>query len=332
MNRKVVATLFAALFALSALLLIPPISSTPPITIKIGVIAARLDETTVHFFEKIIEPDINEYLKKLPKQSPPLRIDFLVEDAQMSAEIHLEKVQQFHAMGVDLIIGGYWSSQAYYSLDYVNDNDMLLISPSSCAPLLAIPRDNLFRLCPDDNIQGRILAQMISNRGIENVIVIQRDDVWANGLYDVFQTEYEGTILERLVYPPEEEYFHSYLAAADAAAAGKEVSVLLISFDEQRQIMIEASYGWYPNIYGEGPDPRCPPWFGTESSGRSQAAIEECPDQAVHLKILSAISAPPDSSKFNDLNERYLRYIGYEMDYYDSTEIDCAWILAQAVL
>ncbi len=335
MNKKVVTILFVSLFAISSFLLIPPISSAPPRTIKIGVIASNTEdmETEVTFFERIIEPDINEYMKKLPRQFPPLRFDFLVEDAQGSPEIHLEKVQQFHAMGVDLIIGGLWSSQASYSLDYVNANDMLLISPSSTYPDLAIPGDNLFRLCPDDTIQSRILAKMINSRGIENVIVIQRDDTWGNDLYKVFKTEYEGDILKRLVYPTGTENFHSYLTTANAAAMGEEnVGVLLISFNELNQIIIEASNGMYPNIYGEGPDPREPPWFGTETGVRLHSTLEEAPEQAVHLTILSPISAPPSSSKFNDLSERYLQRTHQEADYYTATTADCAWILTQAVL
>jgi branched-chain amino acid transport system substrate-binding protein len=337
MNKKVVTIVFVALFALSAFILIPPISSTPPRTIRIGVIASSTAgmETLVPLFEKIIEPDINEYLRKLPKQSPPLRIDFLIEDAQTSRDIHLEKVQEFHAMGTDLIIGGFWSSQAYYSLDYVNDNDMLLISPSSTAQTLAIPDDNLFRLCPDDTIQGSLLARMISSRGIENVVVLQRDDTWGNGLFNVFMAEYGGNILGRFVYPGDKwDNFHSYLADANAAASSVEnVGVLLISLGEVTQIIIEASDGMYPNIYGQlGPEPRDPPWFGTEASGRSQDILDWAPDQAVHLTILSALPAPPNTAKFNDLNERYQRHAHQEAWFYTATQVDCAWILTQAVL
>ncbi len=336
MNKKGVTILFLALFAISSFILIPPISSAPPRTIKIGVIASHTEgmETLVPLFERIIEPDINEYMKKLPRQSPPLRFDFLVEDAQGSQELHQQKVEQFHAMGVDLIIGGFWSSQAYYSLDYVNANDMLLLSPSSTYPDLAIRGDNFFRLCPDDTIQSRILAKMISSRGIENIIVIQRDDTWGNGLYDVFQTEYEGKILGCFVYRPDVADFPSCLDEADAAAEGFEnVGVLLISFDELNQIIIQASsYGQYPNIYGDGLYPRDPPWFGTETAGRLQSTLEEAPTQAVYLKMLSPLSAPPSSSKFNDLSERYLQRTNQEADYYTATTADCAWILVQAVL
>lgn len=349
MNKKEVATLFTALFALSIFTVIPTISSKNVKTIRIGVISSTTEglETLEPFFKKIIEKDINKYMNKLTKPpGPPLKFEFLIEDAQGTWEIHLEKVEEFHAMGVDLIIGGGWSSQAYYSLDYVNANDMLLLSASSAAPILAIPGDNLFRLCPDDTIQGSLLARMISSREIENVIVIQRDDTWANGLYDVFQVNYEdiyeGTILDCLVYPTEEEDFHSYLEDADDAASqaeeGEDVTVLIFSFSEIRQIMIQASERdeddnlLYPHIYGEGPDPRDPPWFGTESSGRSQTTLEEAPDQACHLKILSGLSAPPDSPKFNEMAERYLKRTGYEMGYYSATQADAAWIIAHAVV
>lgn len=236
----------------------------------------------------------------------------------------------FHEMGVDLIIGGMWSSQAAGSRDYVNENDMLLLSASSTAPALSIPSDNLFRLCPDDNIQGNVLAKMMYSKGVRNAIVLARDDTWGQGLCPVFEEDFEamgGTVLDVLYYDPEEMDFNSYLANAEVLATGKpDVSVLLVTFDERNTIITQASSGDYPNIYGS------PPWFTTEVGGRADVALDEAPNQAVHLKLYSPLSTPPDTSKYQDFAVRYEFLTGLEPTYYTTTTADAAWIIAQAVL
>jgi branched-chain amino acid transport system substrate-binding protein len=333
MKKKLIVMVLTSLLTITAGILLPTSTSKPMKTIEIGVIASYTGSHgwTSALFEEIIEPDINEYLEKLPNlPGPPLRIDFLIENAEGSAAVHLEKVQMFHEMEIDLIIGGLWSSQAAGSLDYINENDMLLLSSSSTAPPLAISGDNLFRLSPDDSVQGKIIARMMETKGITNAIVLYRNDDWGSGLFEIFEVEYAalgGTTLGALPYDGGETDFTSYLAQAEDLAEGKDnVGVLLISFDELRQIIIQASDGSYPNIYN-------PPWFGTESSGRSQATLDEAPDQAVHLKIYSALSVAPASPKFTDLNERYEElFPGYPAGYYHATMADAAWILAQAVL
>jgi branched-chain amino acid transport system substrate-binding protein len=242
-------------------------------------------------------------------------------------------------MGVDLIVGVPWSSMAYPSLDYANENDMLIVSYGATSQTLAIPDDYLFRICADDGIQGIALAQMISSQGISKVVVIQRDDSWGNGLYDVFQAEFEGTILGRFNYPPDTESYHSYLQLAEISASfADNVAVLLMSYDETTQIITEASETdtngalLYPNIYGQGSDPRDIPWFGTDTIGRPTTTLDEAPEQAEHLKLLSPLSAPTPSSKYDDLAERFLQRTGYEANYFTATMADACWLLVQSVL
>ena len=75
-------------------------------TIKIGVISSTTAgfTTQVPLYDEIIEPDINEYCSRLPFLAQ-CKFEFIHEDAEGNADTHLEKVQMFHEMGVDLIIG-----------------------------------------------------------------------------------------------------------------------------------------------------------------------------------------------------------------------------------
>ena len=285
MKREIAITVIGVII-LSSILIAPIITARYTKPIEIGVITSTESayDNSVMLFEEILEPDINEYVGKLSRRRfwPNIRFDFIVEHADGNPDVHLEKIDMFHDAGIDLIIGGYWSSQANASLDYVNENNMLLISPSSTAPVLTIPGINLFRLAPSDPAQGKVTVKMMDSKGIDEVIVIYRDDPWGNGVYHAFVDEFEaigGIILGAHSYDPESDFFTEILDNAEMEASGAtNLGILLISFDEVKDIIMEASDGRYPTIYN-------PPWFGYESAGRSMVTLNEAPDQAVYLNI-----------------------------------------------
>ena len=128
-----------------------PVDKNPldGMVIKIAEIASTTDdlERLTPFVEDIILPDINKYLDLLGYD---ISYEIMIDDAASNEAIHFEKVQTFKSLDMNLIIGGRWSSQAEMALSYVNENDMLLFSPSSTSPLLAFPDDNLYRMCPTD--------------------------------------------------------------------------------------------------------------------------------------------------------------------------------------
>ena len=183
--------------------------------------------------------DINEYMEE---NGHPYRFEAVVESADGQASVHLKKVKELHQNGVDLIVGGRWSSQAKGSLSYINKKDVLLLSPSSTLTSLAIANDNLFRLAPDDSIQAPVIADMLWGWGIEAIVVIQRGDVWADGIYDVLREEYPklgGVIAEHIRYKTDKTDFRSCLQTAEEIAVDlieqygiDHVGVEIISFGE----------------------------------------------------------------------------------------------------
>ena len=99
-------------------------------TVKIGYIAqdtATYTSTKV-FIEKVIQPDLNAYASSL---GSGVSFEFIIENAEGKAATHLELVKNLHNSGVDVFIGGGWTSQGTGSLNYVNANKMLMVSPSS---------------------------------------------------------------------------------------------------------------------------------------------------------------------------------------------------------
>ena len=291
-------------------------------TIQFGDIVAQTSdlETYKPILDNVILHDINEYAKLLGYD---VKFEGLLDDAQAQAAIHLEKVQSFKAMGVNLLICGRWSSQAQAALSYVNENDMIMFSPASTSPLLWIEGDRLFRMCPSDRIQAPAIAKMLWTWGIKGVIVIQRGDPWADGIYNIFEKEFPklgGEILARVRYAAEVTEFSSYLEQMEEVAkeavekyGAEHVGILPISFSEIVTILTQAKD--YPTIYNLM-------WFGTDGTAFVAQLVDDAPEHADHCKVLSTLAAPAESPKWDYLMEKSYEVRNMPADYYTACAYD----------
>ena len=96
--------------------------------------------------------------------------------------------------GIKYYAGPSTSGNSKRVLEFANANNLTLISPSSTAPSLALEGDALFRLVPNDNQQGKVLADIVHNQqgailaalidqtGHEHVVMVVRNDTWGQGL------------------------------------------------------------------------------------------------------------------------------------------------------
>ncbi len=306
---------------------------------KIGVIAPSTTAYPLYekLFNNIIKPDLDVYRAKFPP-NVDIEFEFVIKNGEGDVGIHLNKFQELvnPPSNIDLIIGGGWSSQAKNTLEYINQQnlDVLLLSSSSTSPLIAIADDALFRLCPDDTNQSAAIAQMLINKGISHIVVIQRDDAWGNGLYTALEKEYvnirHGNIYHRIVYPPDAANFDAILTQADdklseiALQQGiNKVAIQIISFSEAAEFLKRANQ--YPTIYNV-------PWFGSDGTAMVNEIVEEAPMQAARLKVYSTYAAPQYTLKYEDMAMRYYAQTGRPFSYYTACNADIAWILAQAVL
>jgi branched-chain amino acid transport system substrate-binding protein len=301
-------------------------------TIQIGYISSTTTglETATPHIEEIVAPDVNAYAAELGYD---VEFEYLIDDATGQAAVHLEKVQGFKAMDVNVFIGGGWSSQASAALSYCNDNDMLMWSASSTSPLLAISDDNLFRMCPTDLIQAPAIGAMLESRGIEHIIIIQRGDPWADGIYNYLVPDYEergGEVLERIRYAGEATEFANYLQTAEdilseavAEYGVDKCAIEVIAFSESVTMVTQAED--YPTVYSV-------PWFGSDGTALTQQHVDDAPDQSMHLGIFSTVAAPAESVKFMDLWDRYDAIVAQPYGYYSACTYDIAWVLAETIL
>lgn len=310
-------------------------------TIEIGVISPTTSSLEiVRSTMSLAEDDVNAYCEELGCN---VTFQFLIEDAEGQVPLHTEKLKAFKERGINLVIGGAWSSQADCTRRFCLENNMLVFSPSSTSPVLCNPLDNLFRLAPCETLQSEVLAEMLSSYGIKAIIVIHSEDHWADGTYNQLKIAFEnrgGVIGERIRYVTDATNFSDYLQIAEEVAVqaverfGKEhVALEIIGSSEVATIVEQAKE--YPIIFDL-------PWFGTEETSSMQRLIDEVPEEAGRLKIFSPVAVPAASENLNSFIDRYHDFTGqtlgsYSLDrhdsaYYAANWYDIAWLYAKAIV
>ncbi|MCX6653684.1 MAG: ABC transporter substrate-binding protein, partial [Candidatus Bathyarchaeota archaeon] len=316
-----------------AMFLNMPVSALakPKITyITIGdVAAAKVDLPWIRGIAKIALQDINRYFEK---EKLPYYIQVEYKDAKGSTATHLKMVQEFKSEGINLLLAGRWSSMARTSRDYIDANNMLMLSPSSTGAGLQIADDNLFRLCPSDGYLAPALAHVVDSSGIEYVIIIQRNDDWGKGLSDAFKNEYENnlqkTVLAQIQYK-DTDTVSTYVAEAETYASNaiisygaSKVGVVLLAFNEATGILTTGVNNVnYPSLYG------CK-WFGADGTANSQFIINNAGEAAAHVGLYSIIGHENKGPSWDSVKSRYEAATGQIFTSYTAYEYDIFWIYA----
>lgn len=71
---------------------------------------------------------------------------------------------------------------------------VVMISPASTSPALTNLKDNdfIYRVCPADDFQGKILARVIKKRGIDSIAITYIQNDYGKGLAEALKSSYEA--------------------------------------------------------------------------------------------------------------------------------------------
>jgi ABC-type branched-subunit amino acid transport system substrate-binding protein/PKD repeat protein/RNA polymerase subunit RPABC4/transcription elongation factor Spt4 len=330
MMRKKVLSIKGMLLSLT-LMVLSLASSIQPVfcqkTVQIGVIASNgIDEYAAII--SIANDDINDYMAN---KGLDYRFTYIVEDAQGNAALHLEHVQEFRSMGVNLLIGGGWSNQAQTSLSYINTNEMLLFSSSSTGVALSIPDDNLFRLAISDRWYNLAEADAMWDWGIDAAIVLYPktrageyeqlvDDFTAMGGKAIHGHDYEAGTSD----------FRDFISGVEndakelADVFGREhVGLLLLTFNIEDLVNIIEVASNFPTIYNLK-------WFTRAVPQQLPIVIETIPSEADHLSLFCVEQHIQDNNAIN-VEEKFVSLIGMPFNVYTANLYDICWIYALSV-
>ena len=232
--------------------------------VSIGVISPSDElEPKYEYLSLLAQEKINSYCNK---SGIDTRFIFNNSNAESNPQKAYEIVKKYNEENVNLIVGLGWNSQLNASYNYITENNMVIVSPSSTSPVFSI-NDSCFRLLPDDNKEANALADAVSNYGIDTVIMLQRNCSWGKQFSEAFFWEYKvkgGEIMDWISYDADNtQSIDIALEKADRLAqsaimykGADKVGVLLIALEEASDVLIAAENSNLMNIS----------WFCTETN------------------------------------------------------------------
>ena len=265
--------------------------------------------------------DFNAYLKD---KNMDWQLVTRYLDTQLNPEIALSHVQSFNEDGIKIIVGVPTSASVNNVREYINDNDMVLVSCCSSAPSLAIA-DNVFRMVPDDSQQASKLALHIEKSGIDSIVIIHRDDIWGNALRDALAESFTGTVVDSISYHAGTTDFTGIISQTVAALPDTgSVGIVILGWGETATIMEQANFS---------DSLKSLTWFGSGDSANDQSLLE---DTVRDFAIDTRFSVVSFTEQSNDTTKDVAAHIESEFGrtsptVYAYTTYDAIWVTGLAI-
>ena len=276
---------------------------------------------------EMAESDFNGFLRTV---GADWRLDITYEDSQTSGSAALEKVQSLNGKNVKLLVGMALSSHLKTAYQYIENNDMLVVSCCSTAADLARD-DNIFRLRPDDSRQAPAMDIMLQNAGIEVLYMVNRNDAWGDGFRTAIRDVYNGTFVEGISYDPTQRDLSVTANQIDEAIGrlvsehgADKVAVFYVGFDKIIQLTeILKNYENASKVR----------WFGSNVQADADQYLDN-PASAEFFettRFTAVKTVTPDNPIRLDLNERIREVYDREPSIYSHSAYDSVWLLGYAI-
>ena len=272
--------------------------------------------------------DINRELDAL---DTPYHVESHIEDTQLTPAIAAQKIQTLHARGAQIVIGPQSSAEAAAILPYANAHKIVVISQASTASSLAIAGDYLFRLAPNDKLEGAAQAALLKADGIDTIVPMWRADAGNTGLRDSTKRSFEalgGKVLPGVSYPPTTTDFTSLVAAIATAVRAEKVArpaahiaIYLASFEEAVDIF---------HLARLDADLSAIRWYGADGVVQSRALTTDA--SAAAFGVATQFVAPnvgldeATRDVWQPVSDEIRDRVGFAPDAYALSVYDAAWV------
>jgi branched-chain amino acid transport system substrate-binding protein len=271
--------------------------------------------------------DINAELAELHQ---PYVVRTALADTKLTPQGAVDGIQALHAAGASIVIGPQSSAEAAAIREYANQHGILLISQASTAFSLAIPNDNLFRLAPNDRLQGAAVAALMKADAIDVIVPLWRADAGQTGLKDgavEFFVAAGGKSAAGVSYAPAITDFTSAVTAlgnavraAKNANPGRKVAVYLAAFEEGQAIL---------DLARRDPD-LLTNWYSGDGLTQSQVLLS--PPAVAAFAIATKFTAPnvtlseQTRDRWEPISAEIQKKVGFAPDAYSLSVYDAAWV------
>ncbi|WP_170381125.1 ABC transporter substrate-binding protein [Ruegeria atlantica] len=149
------------------------------------------------------------------------------------------------AEGINGLVGGDCSGVTGAILQNVAvPNGMVMISPSATSPGLSVMEDNglFFRTSPSDAREGEIMAEILTERGVNSIALTYTNNDYGKGLSEAIKSSFEAKGGEVTIVAAHEDGKADYSAEVGAlASAGGDILVVAGYLDQGGLGIIQSS-------------------------------------------------------------------------------------------
>ena len=328
---------------------VSPASSEEFETVDVGIMFPSAGAQASHGHDsgvaaRLGASDFNAYLEEI---GASWRMNLIFADTQFNSTTDTEKIRSLDSKGVKFVLGPETSAQIHSIRSYVDSNGMVLISPSSTSPSLAID-DSIFRLTSNSAQQGRALALLFEQEGIEAVVPIYRADAWGKDIHRSVKNSFEalgGVMDEGIAYRTttyDNLTFHDHYTDYNrytfnpAALSGlvneyigqysaEKVAVLVIGFSETAYLLDRT--GSFESLHSVR-------WFGSESLSRDSAFLDHPKASAFaqDVNFVSVRFAPSTNDVYEHVRDYFADFEGLTPGVSAFASYDSVWVLGKAIL
>lgn len=150
------------------------------------------------------------------------KVDVVLEDGKCNGEGAVNAAQKLvNVDKVQVIIGGFCSSETLAALPVAETAEVALISAASSNPSLTGKSSYFFRNFPSDSSQGSVLAQKAYDMGKRKVAFIQEQTDYTAGVYKAFAEKFTslGGEVVKEEYAPTAKDFRTQLTKLQSQKA-----------------------------------------------------------------------------------------------------------------
>jgi branched-chain amino acid transport system substrate-binding protein len=252
----------------------------------------------------------------------------IVQDDKTSATEAVTTVQTLAQTGIKVIVGPAGSDQVKAAKIYADDNNVVIITPSSTTPTLAIPGDYIFRTVGSDATQSKALAATINTQGITKVILFVRNDEYGNAFADFIKDELEVYNINsvKLPYDPSLSDYASEVSQLSSIAETEGADgIVIVTYDSDGvNIMSHAMDDAYLTSIQ---------WFSSEGVHGATSLLEE--DIAQFIDTVSLMGTRPlfrDNELLKAFNEEYKNLTGRDSPVFSANLYDAIKIAGWSIL
>ena len=264
-----------------------------------------------------------------------VNFNFLIEDSTTTSSVTLTAVQSLAAKGVKVIIGGMDSGDLETISQYVESNQIVVISGESTAPRSSVGTgvDNgsyIFRDVPAGDSEGLSITQEFMSLGLKYVAAITAQRTYTEAIYNVFSSDFTaagGTIIANVEYAPGTTDYTAQLDALETAIKPynqSQVGIFANTFDEVAQILSQAQQRNSPLLNLR--------WLGQDSITLETSITQDAGGPASKVGLTGLEFAPPSSPAYTKLVSEVQAAIGVTPDVYAVAMYDAAWIAVLSIL